>query len=309
MPDKPLPPSSAIETDSGRIGRVTAGVTDVFKVVTLTELRGSSALECREVSDAFLSSPRVVSDQPKDRRDDSLRWATQDSAFLTAQFEISRAKDLFAAVTDIELELECLSRLRKSVVFQRLKKWYSKALFACASNFEETESGGQQQRGLRVRTFENISNAELEQEIEKRLELGVEFHRLAAWFSNAGRSDCSPSGAPLMGRERWAPTKGGPYDNPAAFIRRVYGAELDAGTLKREELSSIDYKLSVAYASWIRPGRHPEDSIWPDVDGSRRQDRELLSSMSAEQRLQRDRARQAEASTRIRLKKRQSSPS
>lgn len=59
--------------------------------------------------------------------------------------------------------------------------------------------------------------------------------------------------------ELWAnrPNKRG--ESPAAWIQRVYAAELEAGTLTRAALREADLPLYQAYATWIR--RHPDDDL------------------------------------------------
>lgn len=64
-----------------------------------------------------------------------------------------------------------------------------------------------------------------------------------------------PAKAPQLWSDR--PNKRG--ENPAAFIRRVYAPWLE--TMSRVDLFGVDRALYNAYASWIRPERHPEDDL------------------------------------------------
>jgi len=65
--------------------------------------------------------------------------------------------------------------------------------------------------------------------------------------------------ASLRPAELWAnrPNKRG--ESPAAWVKRVYAAELAAGTLTRAAILEADQPLYQAYATWIR--RHPEDDL------------------------------------------------
>ena len=80
--------------------------------------------------------------------------------------------------------------------------------------------------------------------------------------------------------------------NPSQFIRDEYADELSAGTLARKDLP-LD--ISEAYASWIRPSRHPEDDL--NLYTQKRTD---LSGMKPEDALKHIRRQKDEASKRSR---------
>lgn len=63
-----------------------------------------------------------------------------------------------------------------------------------------------------------------------------------------------PDNAP----ELWSKREGGRSENPAQFLRRVYGRWLNGG-LKRKHLAHLDPPLYRALGVWLH--RHPEDEI------------------------------------------------
>jgi hypothetical protein len=85
----------------------------------------------------------------------------------------------------------------------------------------------------------------------------------------------------IENREKWPDRDESKRENPVQFIRRVYAHELGLGTLERRLLSTYDFSLSKAYASWIRPERHPEDAIWEVQMRERRPPPESLEEARA----------------------------
>lgn len=71
----------------------------------------------------------------------------------------------------------------------------------------------------------------------------------------------SPKPAVRTDRPKWSDRSARKGRNPAQFVREEYQAELDAGTLTRPALKSVDHLLYNAYAAWIGPSRHPEDDL------------------------------------------------
>jgi len=68
--------------------------------------------------------------------------------------------------------------------------------------------------------------------------------------------------------------------NPSEFVRFVYRKWLDNPNFQRAHITRRDFPLSEAYASWIRPERHPEDDLGipaqpkiPATEQSRREQR------------------------------------
>jgi hypothetical protein len=96
------------------------------------------------------------------------------------------------------------------------------------------------------------------------------------------------------GRATWSDemkkTKAEGRRNPAQFIREEYALELSAGILTRDGLPQIDYALAKAYASWIRPARHPEDAVWPEHDGKQREHKQRLAKMTKSERVEYERS-------------------
>lgn len=108
---------------------------------------------------------------------------------------------------------------------------------------------------------------------------------------------------PFAGKPKWSDemekAKAEGRRNPAQFIREEYAKELEAGALTRADLPSDLYQ---AYANWIRPTRHPEDCIWPDVDG--KTNRSPLSGLPPEEQLSHKRALNAAHQANYREKRR-----
>ncbi len=99
---------------------------------------------------------------------------------------------------------------------------------------------------------------------------------LSEWISNSTLADQFKEPAkgnkttntilPKVAPTNWVERTTGRDVSPVAFIKMHYGitdsdGNWDSLGLTRKHLNKIDPELSSAYASWVRPGRHPEDAL------------------------------------------------
>lgn len=143
--------------------------------------------------------------------------------------------------------------------------------------------------------------------IEQHPDIAEDVRReLGATATTAFQENASPRPHPAIrpDRPKWSDKAARKGRNPVQFIRDEYHDELVAGTLSRNSLTRLDFDLASAYASWIRPARHPEDALWPDIDGTRRIDRNATAAMSAEELVTHRRRKDAERQAKFAAKHR-----